>query len=148
MALLIPASMTFLMSGPSVLVPYPALVAVPALLFGIPAALLPTLLFFAWHPNLFKGSKALPRRTYILLGGASILSAVWFIFGWKFGLEYQGAHYTRVVCTISGLWIAGLGALLLRYKRTDPSFAANLVVHWLLFVWLAWYAFPYLGELP
>jgi len=149
MALLIPASLgTFLLSGPSISAPYPALVVVPGLLFGIPAALLPALLFFAWHPSLFKGSTTLPKRTYIGFVALVILNATWFIAGWKFGLEFQGVHYTRLVCAINVLWVATLAGLLLRYRKANASFASNLVVHWLLFVWLAWYAFPYLGELP
>jgi hypothetical protein len=35
----------------------------------------------------------------------------------------------------------------IRWKR-QPSFRGNLLSHWFLFARLAWYAFPYLGELP
>jgi hypothetical protein len=34
------------------------------------------------------------------------------------------------------------------WAKRQPSFGRNLLAHWLLFVWLGWYAFPYLGELP
>jgi hypothetical protein len=38
-----------------------------------------------------------------------------------------------------------------RVNRALPkskSFASNLIFHWLLFAWLGWFAFPYLGESP
>jgi hypothetical protein len=148
MALLVPGSTPFLISGPSISAPNPALVVVPGFLLGVPAALLPAIPFFAWNPALFKGSKALPRRTYILFIATVVLTAIWFAAGWKFGIQYQGAHYTRVVCMINALWIAALGGLLVRYRGISASFASNVAVHWLLFVWFAWYAFPYLGEFP
>jgi hypothetical protein len=72
---------------------------------------------------------------------------VWFIIVWKFGLQYEGTKYTYRVCAVNALWIAVLAALLWRSRRKDISFISNLAVHWLLFAWLAWYAFPWLGEL-
>jgi hypothetical protein len=41
-----------------------------------------------------------------------------------------------------------LAALFARYQQRDITFRLVLALHWLLFSWLAWYAFPYLGELP
>jgi hypothetical protein len=35
-----------------------------------------------------------------------------------------------------------------RTWKMGASFRNSLFVHWMLFAWLAWYAFPYLGELP
>jgi hypothetical protein len=154
MALLAPASIgQFLTGVPTVFAPSPALTEIPGDLLDsrhltVAAVTIPTLLFFAWHPALFKGSNIFPKRTYVLFTTVAVLNAIWFIGGWKFGLEYHGALYTYAVCAINIVWIAVLGTLLWRYRTPNVSFTSNLVVHWLLFVWLAWYAFPYLGELP
>jgi hypothetical protein len=63
-------------------------------------------------------------------------------------LEYQGARHTYVVCIVNAAWIAFLWLIFARYWKREPSFKINLLLHWVLFAWLAWYAFPYLGELP
>jgi len=148
-ALLIPATVgMFLTGGPTVLGPLPALTVIPTFALGIPATPVPTLLFFAWNPALFKGSVTMPKRTYWLFIAAAVLNAVWFAAGWKFGLHYQGATYTYSVCAINVAWIAILGTILMRSHKANLSFASNIFAHWLLFAWLAWFAFPYLGELP
>jgi len=109
---------------------------------------IPTLLFFAWNPALFKSSNALPKRTYGLYIAVVVLSAAWFVVGWKDGLQFQGRYYTVAVCATNVVWDVVLGVILWRYQRTNRSFAYNLTIHWVLFAWLAWWAFPYLGELP
>jgi hypothetical protein len=65
----------------------------------------------------------------------------------KYGVIYRGALYTALVYVINAIWLASLWWAVVRCQR-QPSFARNLFSHWLLFAWLAWYAFPYLGELP
>jgi hypothetical protein len=69
------------------------------------------------------------------------------LFPWGYGNEYQGHKYTEIICAINVGWIAVLWAVLLRASRLR-SFGSNLLFHATLFAWLAWYAFPYLGELP
>ena len=76
------------------------------------------------------------------------MSVIWFIVGWNYGLHYQGPTYTRFICALNFVWIVGLGALLFLRRKSNPSFTFNLVFHLLLFTWLGWCAFPYLGELP
>jgi hypothetical protein len=148
-ALLIPATLGFSFSGvPTVHAPFPALVVIPSFILSLTGLFFPSLLFFAWHPALFKGSNTFPKRTYFLFVALVVLSAIWFIVGWKFGLQYEGARYTYIVCVVNALWIAALAALLWQCRSKKISFASNLLVHWVLFAWLAWWAFPYLGELP
>jgi hypothetical protein len=59
-------------------------------------------------------------------------------------------HVKTIIAGLSLLMPAAIGLFLIFAQRWkgEPSFISNLVVHWILFVWLAWYAFPYLGELP
>ncbi|HEV2315718.1 MAG TPA: hypothetical protein VGR94_10460 [Candidatus Acidoferrales bacterium] len=83
-----------------------------------------------------------------LLIASGLLSIVWFAVGWNWGVQYESRQYVYFVCAANIAWIALLAGAFNRYMRREPSFAANLVLHLLLFTWLAWYAFPYLGELP
>lgn len=67
---------------------------------------------------------------------------------WKWGLQYQGARYTDSVLALNVIWLAGLRTMSYVCCKREPSFTTSLTLHWLLFAWVAWYAFPYLGELP
>jgi hypothetical protein len=150
--LLIPAAMGLLIAtAPTVLGPYPALTALPALFLssrGV-VVLLPTLVFFLWNLGLFRGETKISRKSYILLIIVAILSVIWFVVGWRDGLHYEGAGYLYKVCAINIIWFAFLSATFFWYSRgKKPSFSLNLALNWALFAWLAWYAFPYLGELP
>lgn len=151
LSLLIPAAVgLFIPGAPSALGPLPAITVTPAFFLPSPAiaVAVPALLFFVWNPGLFRGESRVPTRSYWLLAVATVLSVIWFVTGWKYGLRYQGARYVYEVCAAN---IAGLSLLAIvfsRYGKSKPSFGLNLALHWLLFVWLAWYAFPYLGELP
>jgi hypothetical protein len=138
--------------GPTLLHPLPALTVIP--LFFLPlhqlfflVLILPAMFFFAWNPSLFQGNAKVPRRSYILFALAVGLSVPWFVLGWKFGLQYQGADYVRRVCGLNALWITAVGLTFLLSWKRSPNFGASLVLHWVLFAWLSWYAFPYLGEL-
>jgi hypothetical protein len=72
------------------------------------AVVLPTLLFFAWHPGLFRGEAKIPKRSYVLFLAATALSVVYFVGSWKWGLLYQGIQHTRIVCGINVAWIVFL----------------------------------------
>jgi hypothetical protein len=92
--LLIPAAAGLFLTGvPTVLIPLPALTIVPAFLLDAlhlqaVAVVIPTILFFVWTPGLFRGSKAMPKRTYVLFVITTVLSVIWFIGGWKYRLRY------------------------------------------------------------
>jgi hypothetical protein len=104
-------------------------------------------LFFAWNPNLFRGNVNVPKRSWVLLTMLSILSVVYFVSSWRNGNQYQGREYTVAICAENIAWLVGLWAILYCSSRLC-SFKANLFFHAVLFAWLAWCAFPYLGELP
>jgi hypothetical protein len=160
LGLIIPAliGLGWLGSGtPTLISPLPVITIVPAFLlaslFGSAlwvkaAALLPTLLFFAWNPSLLRGEAIVPKRSYVLLLTAIVLSAAYFIVSWNSGIQYQGTRYVRTVCAINLAWSALLGFTFARSWKRAGSFRQNLFLHCFLFGWLAWYAFPYLGELP
>jgi len=153
-ALLVPAWFGLFFSGfPTLLCPMPALTVIPAFfltnasLYPIGVAM-PTIFFLLWNPQLFRGRPEVPKRTYFLFGSTILLSIAWFVASWKFGLQYQGRRFTYLVCVINAIWILLLGLFFARSRKGKQSFTGSLVLHWLLFAWLAWYAFPYLGELP
>ena len=154
LALLIPAFLGLLLSGwPTILSPLPAMTLLPALVLSDfhcsnVAVAIPMLCFFAWQPGLFRGATAVPMRSYILLAFAILLSALYFIFSWKWGLQYEGSHYTRSVLVVNIALTCVLSFLFFKARRSRPTFKFNLFAHWMLFAWLAWYAFPTLGELP
>lgn len=150
LALAIPAAIGLLSTGvPTALGPFPAMTALPAMFLSsrLVGIVVPSLIFFAWNPGLFRGENKPPTRSYGLLVVATILSVIWIVVGWKNGLHYQGVGYVHRVSVVTVAWIALLGTLFTLYWKRE-SFRLNLALHWLLFAWLAWYAFPYLGELP
>jgi hypothetical protein len=153
-SLLVPASIGLFATGsPTLVCPLPALTVIPLfylssrLTFRL-VVLLPTVLFFAWNPGLFRADPEVPRRSYALFAGAIALSVAWFLMGWNYGLQYQGPRYTHAMCVANLIWITALGVMFLRRWKKESTYRASLAVHWVLFAWLGWYAFPYLGELP
>jgi hypothetical protein len=107
---------------------------------------LPVLFFFAWNPRLLCGQVHTPKRTYVLVFLGVALGAVNLIVSWSYGVRWQGVEYTLFVCVESVACMAALCVLLFRSWKDEPSFAWNLALHWVFFAWLAWFAFPYLGE--
>ncbi len=153
LALFVPAYIGSFSSGvPTVFSPFPALTIIPALLLAqvhleYVAALLPSLLFLLWNPQLFREESKIPKRSYVLFVLVVALSAVDFVMSWKWGLHYQGPQYTAIVCSLNIVWAGLLGLAFRRCLNTTPSFRSSLFLHWMLFAWLCWYAFPWLGEL-
>jgi hypothetical protein len=155
--LLLPAWTGLFLSGvPTTLCPLPVLTITPAFIldsgpqafrFISVVVLIPALLFFAWNPGLFHGGQRIPKRSFVLMAVLTALTVIWFIAGWKYGVEYQGRPYTYAICVVNIGWLMLLWVMFIRYRR-GASFTGNLLFHWIMFAWLAWYAFPYLGELP
>ena len=152
-ALVIPSTLRFSGNGPNTLSPLPALTTWPALLLADlriwqVAMLLPTLYFFLWSPGLFHGERRTPKRLYVLLAVLAVSSVAWFVGGWQYGLDYQGVRYTSIVAILNVFFVTVLIAGFFRnWSSREPSFKRNLILHWVLFAWLAWYAFPWLGEM-
>jgi len=105
------------------------------------------LFFCLWCWPVLRGRTTLPARSVVLFLCAVALSAITLIFGRRYGIQYQSSGYVIGVTLINAVCWALLGALALLARRR-PSFGHNLGFHVALFAWLAWYAFPYLGELP
>jgi hypothetical protein len=151
LTLLGPAYFGFLWSPvPTLICPFPIVTVIPAFILAraaILAIVVPSLLFAMWMPGIFRGKREVPIRSLVLLAALSGLTAWYFKAGWNDGLTYQGAKFTHGVCLVNVVWLAVLWIVFI-YAYRKPSFNVALLAHWLLFAWIGWYAFPYLGELP
>jgi hypothetical protein len=146
--------LTILPGTPQVYAPLNLLVVIPALLsasvfegsYMLAVAVVP-LFFCLWCWPVLRGRTTLPTRSIVLLILAVVLSAALLVFGSRYGIEYQSVAYVVGVAVINVVCWTLLGVLALLARRR-PSFGHNLGFHAALFAWLAWGAFPYLGELP
>jgi len=162
-AVLLLGALSIHAGSPTAMSPYPLLVLLPAFciaelfsgtelfpyryFFMALSALPVSLLYVAWSGHLIRAATILPRRSLALLAVVGIFN-VWYAFeSWPFGLKYQGLTHTLRVTAFGAAMLVVLIVLGI-WARRAPSFAKNFAFHTLLFGWLAWGAFPFLGELP
>jgi hypothetical protein len=109
------------------------LIAGLSLLIPVVAGLLSTLFSGQGETSIFY---PLPGLVFwpslLLLGPAAVAVSMVLFFVWNPGLFVA--------------WIIVLWAMFGRNWKAESSFKVNLLVQWLLFAWLAWYAFPFFGE--
>ena len=134
--------------SPTLWAPGNILVLLPVWIAGstIGLAFVP-ILCVAWCIPVFRGAANVPNRSLVLVVLAIALSITYLVTSADYGVRWQGTDHVTGVAIISiSLWI---GLLLLAWwawrRRTQ---ALNAIFHATLFCWLAWYAFPTLGELP
>jgi hypothetical protein len=131
--------------------PLPLATALPFLLLSSPLNLghmswiLPSAFFWVWGIHLFRGSPKVPVRTEALFWLLVVLTVVYFAVSWKYGVTWQGYFHLISVTILNVVAILLLWGLLFRAKAV-PTFNRNLAFHWALVAWLAWFAFPWLGE--
>jgi hypothetical protein len=112
-------------------------------------------LFLLWNPSLVRGSHATPTRTYALWLIITLLSVAWFaayLIDWndlsRCWHDIEDIQKWRTLGAINAVVAVVIGFMLLRIRdHKRSSFASNLLLHWGLFAWLAWCAFP-AAELP
>jgi hypothetical protein len=122
----------------ALLVPYP---------FGLLFSVLLPIVFWLLSPQLARGIATIRVRGAIALATATILSLVATAYGFRYGLQYEGAAYAWTVLAINIMTPLLLSCLLWINRRT-PRYAVCFAYHWLLCAWIGSYAFAYLGELP
>jgi hypothetical protein len=105
------------------------------------------LLLLIWHPRLLTGTCEMPRRTFVGLAMLTLLTVLWFVGGWGYGLQSQGLDYVIAVALANGLALYICWRLAIDARR-KVSFEATLFAHASVALWLTWMAFPWLGELP
>jgi hypothetical protein len=81
------------------------------------------------------------------LVGLQAVAGWWFIRGVRYGVEYQSVSYV-LFCGAVQVLVNGAFVFLVVRSRRRPSFRSVAGLHGLACIWLASYAFPYMGELP
>ena len=82
-----------------------------------------------------------------LLAVLQALNLLWIINGVSFSWGYHGEVYTIGICVINFVLITLLVSLW-QLNRKWPHFLFSLSFHYVAWIWLTMYCFPYLGELP
>ena len=104
-----------------------------------------TISFWLWNPRFLGDCQKIPLRSTILLSVISAFSVFYLFTENMTGIQYQGKAYT-VSVTLINFALMGLLWALRHWSLETPSFAKNLLFHWLLFAWLFSCAFPGFGE--
>ena len=125
--------------GPASMSPAPMTVFVFFFFLGPFAIVVPAVAFWLWNVNLFRGDIQFPTRSIVLQVLAGAAALVWHIAGFRNGYFHAG----WAVASVLMFCAAFMGGLVC---RRQPSFWLNATAHWLTFVWLTSYAFPWLGE--
>jgi hypothetical protein len=129
--------------------PLPLTIVIPAFVWGNEAlAPLPLAIFAGlWLAPVSWTRRRIRWWSIAATAALIVLSALWLIAGWSYGVKYEGRAYTLAV-TLIGVLCMGLLSALLILNCLRPSLMTNLIFHLAVGCWLASYAFPYLGELP
>jgi hypothetical protein len=104
------------------------------------------LIFVVWSFPRLRIPTKLPLRSMILFTLVATLSLVLLRTSWLDGMQHQGGYHTRLLAVCNGILLLALLCLLFAGLRR-PSPVVNLTFHTILFSWVAWSAFPWLGEL-
>lgn len=108
------------------------------------AAVGPVLLFL-WHPYLFTGEPHVPRRSVLGLAVLTGLSLVYFAWIWSGENPHHGWGHIMGVTVLNGLAVSVSWVLMLMARRRE-DFALTVAAHGCVAGWLAYCAFPLLGE--
>ena len=131
--------------------PLPLATALPFLLLSGPSnlgyvsCLLPSVLFWILGAHLFRGSPKVPVWSQAFFGLVVVLTVIYFAMSWEYGLKWQGSFHLTAVAILNAISLLLLFGILYA-ARSVPTFTRNLAFHWALVAWLAWFAFPWLGE--
>lgn len=149
-------ALTMTAGYPKIYSPYSFTVVIPVFMLyalALPKALLllsaslPNALLFLLstrstsHENL-KISRFLTGISALLV----LLSVIFLFVSYDYGVQYQGLHHTLFMYLFNGISICSLIATYNANNR-KPSINNFLAFKVLLFCWLGWCAFPWLGEL-
>lgn len=133
---------------PTIYAPLALINAIPMVIspsYAVVLVILPTF-YLIWSYPLARGQQKIPIRTNIVSITLVFLSFIHLIMGWQYGLRYQGLFHVICMYTFNIIFWSILLVLNL-LNRSTPSFLTNLLYHGILFIWLSWVAFPWLGEL-
>ena len=133
--------------SPALSAPAPFILVLP-MVFGVPLPLVAIgwmVAFWLCSRSLFRGEPTIPRYLPWLLIAVAVLSAAWYLYGFGFAIQYWGLKYAVGCLSLSVMMLAACSLAIWRSRRS-PTFAGAFLAPFLLFWWLASYAFPWLGE--
>lgn len=147
--------LTALRWAPSLVTPLNLIVVAPVLLLAptlgsatnIAVAMVFAVLAVIWCIPIVRRGTRIPTRSVVLLVVAGALAIACLAMDYLSGSIRRPTEHAVCVVAISLGWWMALCMLVIMARRR-PSISRNLMFHVALFAWLAWYAIPYLGELP
>ena len=148
---------TIISGSPNLFFPYSLPVIIPAFIFGalfqssviaiiFTVITVPIIFILSSYP-LIRGNKIIPKGTKVTSIFLILFSFLWLIGSWNSGIIYHGKLYTLIIYIYNFIFWMIL-FLLYKINSKKQSYASNYLFHLLLFLWLEWSAFPWLGELP
>ena len=90
-------------------------------------------------------SRHVPRLSIGIFILASLGTFLYFTLLWRAGVTHQGVRHTALLMIMNLVAVAGLASLL-RAQSHRPRYVFHFLYQTALFLWLAWFSFPYLGE--
>ena len=149
-------SMTMIAVVPKLYSPYSFTVVAPAIfssslnlspLFYRTASVLPlVVLFLLWCFSFVKPPFKITLVQKIISGLFITLSALFNASSFSYGIKYQGELHTYLMYSYNIIIILCLSVILWKNAK-NPSLNSCIGFGVLLFAWLGWAAFPWLGEL-
>lgn len=104
-----------------------------------------TFMVFSYH--LCIGELLIPNRSKIGSIILILLSSFYLVGSWEFGTHLYGKSFILTIYFFN-LTIWGILLILYKLNLKKQTYYSNYLFHWLMFAWLEWSAFPYLGEGP
>ena len=136
---------------PKVYSPLPFFIVFP-MFFGVPLLVVAMAGLIAFLTLNYRHLIGCPKERCgvgmtVFLGILTFLSGTWILMGIPYAVQYQNAPYAYGV-TIANMIFAGLGWANWFYARKPHRYYAQVALAFVLSAWLAWQAFPWMGELP
>lgn len=116
-------------------------------ILSIIAACPVTLFFWLWVRPISEQAKNIPFRSSILFFAVLLLSISYFSVNWNYWVRYQALLHALLMLLFNAVF-AAMAFVLWLQNRFSSQASHVMTFHGVLFLWLAWCAFPYLGELP
>jgi hypothetical protein len=149
-------ALTMTAGYPKVYSPYSFIIVIPVFMLSVIALPSSLLMLLASLPNallFLLSTRSIANENLkisrLLTGISALLvslSVIFLIVSYDYGVQYQSLHHTLFMYLFNGIFICSLIAAYIANNR-KPSINNSLVFRVLLFCWLGWCAFPWLGEL-
>ncbi len=115
------------------------------ILIAVFAAIPTVSLYLVWSCYFINTNFKISKPTVILSIILIILSVILNISSYQYGVRYQGLTHTILMYSYNLIFLLFL-ALVYKANKSNPNLNNCLGYNVLLFSWLGWCAFPYLGE--